>query len=74
MVSGFSDDIKSDANGYFKINGFKGRKYLLHAYKETDYLLSQGVQSEQFAVVFDENAKPVNLILNRNGILIRQLK
>lgn len=74
MVFGFSDDIKTDATGHFKITGFKGRKYLLHAYKDTDYFAGRGVQSERIEVAFDETAKTVKLILNKNGIFINQLK
>jgi hypothetical protein len=73
-VFGFSDDVKTDAQGRFKITGFKGRRYLLHAYKDTDYLAGRGVQSERVEVVFDETAKNIKLVLNKNGIFVNQIK
>lgn len=73
-VFGFSDDIKTDAQGRFRITGFKGRRYLIHAYKDTNYFAGEGVQSEPVEVVFDESAKNVRLVLSKNGIFIKQLK
>lgn len=73
-VFGFSDNVKSDAQGRFQITGFKGRRYLIHAYKDTNYIAGEGVQSERAEVVFDASAKTVKLVLNRNGIFIDQLK
>lgn len=73
-VFGFSSSVKTDVNGRFKITGFKGRKYLLHAYKDTNYLAGRGIQSERIEMIFDESAKPATLILNKNGIFIDQLK
>jgi hypothetical protein len=73
-VFGFSSDVKTDLKGRFKITGFKGRKYLLRAYKDTDYFAGKGVQSEQVEAIFDETQKPVKLVLNKNGIFLNQLK
>lgn len=73
-VFGFSDDVKTDARGNFTIVAFKNRRYLLHAYKDEDYLAGKGVQSERVEVVFDETAKNVKLVLNKSGIFINQLK
>ena len=73
-VFGFGDNIESDARGRFKITAFKGRRYLLHAFKHENYLAGTGIQAERVEVIFDENAKNVRLVLNKNGIFINQLK
>ncbi len=74
MVFGFSNDIKTDAQGRFRITGFKNRRYLLHAYKDEDYLAGRGMQSQRVEVVFDKTAKNIKLILDKKGVFINQLK
>lgn len=73
-VFGFSHNVETDAQGRFKITGFKGRRYLLHAYKDTEYIAGRGIQSERVEVIFNETAKNIKLVLNKNGIFVNQLK
>lgn len=73
-VFGFGDGIKTDSLGRFKITAFKGRRYLLHAFKDENYLAGTGKQSERVEVIFDETAKNIRLVLNKNGVFINQLK
>jgi protocatechuate 3,4-dioxygenase beta subunit len=64
----FGTDVKSDAQGRFSIKGFKGRRYLLHAYLEEDYFAGTGVQSEAVEIDTGGQVPPVKLVLNTPGI------
>lgn len=64
----FGFDAKSDAQGRFSIKAFKGRHYLLHAYLAADYLAGTGAQSEAVPVDGVGQARPVKLVLSRQGI------
>lgn len=66
-------DVKTDAHGRFSITAFKGRNYQLHAYKDKDYLVGTGMQSNP-QNVNDKKLKGVTLILNKPGIFLEQLK
>ncbi len=74
QVFGFSDGVKTDVHGRFKITGFKGRTYLIRAYKDEDYFAGTGVQSRKQTVLFNGNSGVVRLALDQNGIFSHQLK
>jgi hypothetical protein len=72
-VFGFTG-VKTDAAGRFEIVGFKGRRYLLHAYRATEFFERKGVQSRPVEVTFGREAKPVKLVLDQAGTGPSQLK
>ena len=70
----FGMDVKSDKHGRFTIYCLKGRRYLVHAYKDEDYLVGAGKQSMLAEVDTSKPSQPINLILNKSGIFRRQLE
>jgi hypothetical protein len=70
---GFGRDVKTDKAGRFTIQGFKGRRYRLHAWKDRSYLAGTGEQSEMIAVD-TRILRSIKLVLNKPGIFIAEEK
>lgn len=64
----FGTDIKTDAQGRFSIQAFKGRDYLLHAYVDKDYFAGTGIQSEVMPLNTGGRIPAVRLVLDKQGI------
>jgi len=69
----FSAHVKTDKQGRFTIGCFKGRRYLVHAWKAEDYLIGTGKQSTPAEVDTSKPGRPIKLILNKSGVFRRQL-
>jgi len=70
----FGVDVKTDKQGRFTIHCFKGRRYLVHAWKDEDYFAGTGKQSTPAEVDTSKPSQPIKLILNKSGIFRRQLE
>lgn len=70
----FGVDVKTDKQGRFTIGCFKGRRYLVHAWKAEDYLVGTGKQSTPAEVDTSKPSRPIKLILNKSGVFRRQLE
>jgi protocatechuate 3,4-dioxygenase beta subunit len=69
---GFGVDVKTDKDGLFTIQCLKGRRYLLHAWKDQNYFAGAGEQSELIAVDTNTTAGSLKLVLSRPGLFIPQ--
>jgi protocatechuate 3,4-dioxygenase beta subunit len=70
----FGVDVKTDKWGRFTIGCFKGRRYLVHAWKDKDYFVGAGKQAAPAEVDTGKPGRPIKLILNKSGIFRRQLE
>ena len=70
----FGADVKTDRQGRFRIRGFKGRTYQVHAYKDQDYFVGTGKQAVPAEVNTSRRGRPIRLVLIKPGIFRHQLK